>query len=599
MSHRDPGAQQSGLRPNTSPAAVSGRTESRPLVAAVILFALILRLIHLSSAINSPLTYQPGTDEDYYQHFAQAVAAGHGSDNAEFAFMDPAYGYLLGAIFKVAGPNLFVVFVLQILLDTATVYGIVCAGRLLGRPRAGLIGGLLYGGCSIAIEFCTTLLKETAVSSFMIWWVVGALILLHRRSRWGWLLWGLYCALGVALRSTLMLLALFALLLPALASSAPKRADAGESLEPSGGSWPLQTALVLLGLMLGVLPWALRNEAISATLSPLPFNGGIVLHQVYNEQNPSAQMWIPAFVNYSHPSEIWRGYAGEASRREGAELSPAQVDRYWRHETMGYMEHNPGRVALDIVRKNLLWFASTEIPSSRSDAEEQMFSPVLRWLPPPGIWLMALGLAGLFWLALEDRRWCITLAPVLVAWLACVVFFPESRFRFHAASALALGAGLWVHQFLSRWRRWTDWQVCLPVALAIAVLTASVALGRAVPLPPPEWDRVAWGYIKMGNLPAAQSVVARELSRQPANGALLEADGYIAAAEHRYDDAAADLQRAIELRPRSHLAHYNLARVYLRTGSRTLALQEARIATQLKPSADYQALVQELSTALP
>jgi hypothetical protein len=187
------------------------------IVCAVLAFVLALRVMHLSSALQSPLSYQPGPDEDYYLRFGEAVAAGHGADSSEFTFMDPGYGYLLGAVFKLVGVNVFAVYLLQALLDTATAYGILVAGRLLARPWAGLFGALLYGMTSTAIMFCAALLKEICVASFVMWWVVGALALYRSDRKLAWACFGVFCGIGIALRSTLLLLGLLALLLPGLA----------------------------------------------------------------------------------------------------------------------------------------------------------------------------------------------------------------------------------------------------------------------------------------------------------------------------------------------------------------------------------------------
>ena len=236
-----------------------------------------------------------------------------GGVSPEFNFMDPGYGYLLGAVFKVAGVNLFAVYLLQALLDTATAYGVLVIGRLLGRPRAGLYGAILYGVTSTAIMFCTTLLKEICVASYVTWWVAGALALIRSDRKLAWLGFGVLCGLGIALRSTLLALGLLAFLLPGLSRSPGVPSAAPSVPGPAGrGVWRSRTiaaALIACGMLLSLLPWALRNYHAYGGLSPLPHNGGIVLHQIYNEQNPESAIWIPPFVNYSHPSEIWRGYA--------------------------------------------------------------------------------------------------------------------------------------------------------------------------------------------------------------------------------------------------------------------------------------------------
>jgi len=203
------------------------------VVFGVLAFVLALRVMHLSSAVQSPLSYQPGPDEDYYQRFGAAVAAGVGEDSPEFTFMDPGYGYLLGAVFKLIGVNLFAVYLLQTLVDTATAYGILVIGRLLGRPRAGLYGALLYGVTSTAIMFCAALLKEICVASFLTWWVVGALALYRSDRKLAWGCFGVFCGVGIALRSTLLLLILPALLLP-------------DARKPS--AWAVRAGIMILGI---------------------------------------------------------------------------------------------------------------------------------------------------------------------------------------------------------------------------------------------------------------------------------------------------------------------------------------------------------------
>ena len=534
--------------------------------------------------MSSPLTYQPGPDEDYYRRFGEAVAAGQGAQNSpEFTFMDPAYGYILGMIFKLVGPNLFVVYLLQVLLDTVTAYGIIVVGRLLGRPRAGLIGAAIYGLTATAIMFCTTLLKEVWVTAFLTWWVVAALTVssAERERNWHWLLLGIYCGLGVGLRSTLLLVGGLTLLLPLWRS---RKASA----------W----ALLACGLLVGLLPWSIRNDQAYGSLAPVPHNSGIVLHQVYNEQNPSAEIWVPPFVSYLHPSEIWQGYAAEASRRAGRQLSPAEVDRYWHDEAITFMEEHPAQVAGDLLRKSLGWLSSNELANNRSATEERMFSSILAVLPPPAAWLLGLGLAGLLWLALEDQgrsRWLIVAVPIGLAWLTMAVFFAESRFRFHAASMLALCSGVCIDQFLGGLRARRSQLVAFG-ALATAIVTTSFVLGSRTPPVPVHWDRIAWGYINMGKIRAAQSLSERISQDQPDNAAIFEALGYTDAVTQQYAQAAQAFQHAIALRPGSHVAHFNLARVYLKLGDRQRAAEEAGIAVKLHPSPDYESLLSQIES---
>jgi tetratricopeptide (TPR) repeat protein len=562
---------------------------TRPIVVfGLLALVLALRLMHLSSDMQSPLSYQPGPDEDYYLSFGRAVAAGVGQDSPEFTFMDPAYGYLLGAVFKLFGVSLFTVYALQCLLDTTTAYGILVIGRLLGRPRAGLYGALLYGVTSVAIMFCVSLLKEVWVTAFMTWWVAGALWINRKEHTWAWLAFGVYCGAGIALRSTLSLLVLLTMLLPWLGGSGGTREFKNQARH---------AALIACGAALAVAPWSVRNFHAYGSFSPLPHNGGVVLHQVYNENNPDSAIWIPAFVNYLQPSEIWRGYAAEAAMRQGRALTPPEVDHYWKAEALRFIQDHPGRVLQDMWRKSLKFFSADEIPINRSLAEESMFSPVLKWLPSPAAWLLAMGLAGLVWLALEERRWPIVAVPVLIALLTAMVFFAEDRFRFHAMSALALCSGIWIDQMAKTIAERRRRRALLFGIIAGTIGGVSVALGRANPPPPIHLDHIVWGYITMGKIPEARSMAERIAIEQPDNGSILEALGFTAAAGGQYSEAAQYYQRALLLRPRSHVAHYNLAKVFLELGDKERAAAEARIAVSLDPSPDYAALLEKIGSA--
>jgi tetratricopeptide (TPR) repeat protein len=84
---------------------------------------------------------------------------------------------------------------------------------------------------------------------------------------------------------------------------------------------------------------------------------------------------------------------------------------------------------------------------------------------------------------------------------------------------------------------------------------------------------------------------------QPDNGPILEALGFTAIKRMDFAEAAQDYERAIAARPRSHVAHYNLAKVYLQLGNRARALEEAKAAADLNPSADYLGLVGQVEAA--
>lgn len=563
------------------------RTTVRFAVLLVLAVCLGVRLLHLSSALHSPLTYQPGPDEDYYFRFGQAVTSSVGSDSPEFAFMDPAYGYILGIIFKLFGPNLYLVYFLQILVDTVTTYCLFLIGCELGRPRGGACAALLYSLTCTAVLFCTTLLKATWVASYMTLWVLFALVLLRKGGLLRWLLFGVLCGYGVALRSNLLLMAcLGAVLLPWLNILWSKRMVAETALG---------AALLVAGFALPIALVTLRNDHISKVFSPLPNNGGVVLHQLYNRDNPKSVTWVPKFVNYLHPTEIWRGYAQEAERRVGRALTPHEIDVYWRSQAIAYIQSHPGAVLGNILRKLSEFVAYTEVPNNRSLQEERLFSPVLRTLPSPFGWLFALAVPGIVILLCRDRRAVLVIAPIAATVVTVSVFFVEDRYRFHAVPMLALGAGLLLEDLYAWLKARQTAKLVSGIAVSAFLGGTSVVLAHQMPQPQITWNRVIWGYLKMGNMVAAKELAAKAASEEPMNSGIQEALGYIEATEGRYSAAVEHYRRAVALRPDSHVAHYNLAKMLVKSGQRHEAEKEAAIAVRLAPLPEYQGLLKDLT----
>jgi tetratricopeptide (TPR) repeat protein len=562
-----------------------------PPLAVLLVLALVfgLRLLHMASAVRSPLVFQPGPDEEFYLRFGQAVAGG-ASQTVEFAFMDPAYGYILGLIFKLFGTNIFVVYLIQVLLDTVTAFCIFVIGRELGRPRAGLFGMLLYGLTCTAVYFSTTLLKATWVANFMTLWVLFGLLLLRGKNLSSWLLFGLLCGYGIALRGNLVLMAaLAAVLLPWLSRVASQR---------STRETALRIGIFFVGLAVPLTLLSLRNEQISSTFSPLPNNGGVVLHHLYNPENPKAGLLFPKFVKYGTPTQIWRDYSKEAERRSGHTLTPHQVDHYWRNEAVSYMASHPTDVAANALRKLAEFAAYIEVPNNRSLLQDRLFSPVLRALPLPFGWLFALGVPGIAILLYRDRRALLLVAPIVVAAATVAVFYSEDRFRFHAVPMLAFGGGVFLEQ-LCVWIKGRQARKYV-TGISASVLLGSTSLWVASQMPQPQmtWDRIIWGYLKMNSkeaIPPAKDLAMRVAAEQPTNPKILEALAYIAAAEGRHADAVTYYRRTTELRIDDHVAHYNLAKMLAKVGDDEEAAKEAAIAVKIEPLPEYRTLVQELA----
>lgn len=560
----------------------------RRAIFLILSVCLLVRVLHLAAAVNSPFTYHLGPDEDYYLRFGLWIAGLAPGDPGEFTFMDPAYGYLVGGIFHVFGQGKAAVLALQALMDTMTCLLIAFVGRELGRARAGLIGAACYALTATAVMYSATFLKASWVANALVLWVFLALVLLRTGKAWPWFLFGLYCGYCVALRGNLLLMLPLALiLLPWI--------QAGIHGKKPAGAVP-RLALLVVGMALPLLTLALRNESLAGRFTPLPSNGGTVLHQVYNIDNPHAKSWYPPFAAYSNPTDIVRGYSREAQRRAGRELSAGEVDSYWRGEAFQYIRAHPAAVAAAITRKTREFASHKEVANNRSLREEKLFSPLLRALPAPFGWLFALGIPGLLILAWQDRRAWLLIAPLLVVIATFAVFFAEARFRFHAVPLLALGSGLLLDQLAGFFR--AGRRQALAGALSGVLLLAAVSAwaARQVPDAGISWDAIAWGYFKMGDISAAARVLETPHEGMEITDKWEEARGLLQWSRGNFEAAARHYRGATRLNPASHVAQYNLALTLQRIGDIEGARRHAALAVDIAGLPEYIQLQQSLGT---
>lgn len=552
----------------------------RHKLMAALGIVLVLRLIHMRYALAGPLTWQMGADEDFYWRFARDVAFGNRGLSAEFAFMDPLYGYLLGAIVKL-GAGAFPMYVLQISIDCLSALGLYRIACVLDRPRAGIFALLVYGLTGTAIAYSMALLKATWVAAFVIWWVYGALRLAAGGGARRAAAFGVFCGLGVALRANLLLMIPLAMLCIGW-------------LRWRDGARPVELARlgggILLGALAPILLLTARNVAISDKWSPMPNNGGIVLHQIYNAENPEGRAGVPGFVGrYTAPSEIWEGYLAEAERRSGRPLLPQDVDAYWRAEATAYLRAHPQQSLNNGIRKLREASAFPEVPNTRNYVDERIVSPLLAALPLPFGWLFALGLSGLTLLTVRDRRSVIVLAPLAAGALTLAVFFAEDRFRFNIIGTFVLGTGIWLD---AAWRlasahRWRALAAACSLPLVLGAWTVTQAR-LLIPPFPSDAPRLAWGYIKSGQDAKALALLDALATDRPDAAGIDELLGYLAVRGARWTDAAYHLERAVDQRPDRHEAWHNFSLALEATGLTEDALAAELQAIKLVPhEADY------------
>ena len=540
----------------------------------ILLTALGLRLLHIFSSVDNPFFYALSADELYYLEFARDVIGGGLGLSAGLNFMDPLYGYLLGALLWVTGDDLFLVRLLQAGIDTLSVYLIYRIATDLATPRAGLLAAALYALCGAAIFYSALLLKTTWVANFCLLWVF-LLLRGERAGIWPWLGIGAFVTLCVMLRSNFLLLA------PAAVAWVLWR------------DWQRKRVMVprlvafFAGLMLMMSLSAWRQQEITGEWQWLPANGGIFLHQVYNPDYVATGRVMPNYVLTLNPREIQYYSVREAERRTGRSMSLGDTNAYFYGAALDYMRDNPGIVARHLAG-NLVSFASGhEVPNNRSYYVDRLYSSILQ-LPLVGYALLfALGSAGLVISATRNARTVVLLVPIAVALITSTVFFDFSRFRFPAVPMFAVGAGFlldWLLQQVHA-RRWQP--AGIAAGLTCGVLLSSAALGWRPANSTIDEQQLADAQVKAGQLEQAEATISRALENTPGNAALYELLGIIAA---RRSDSPAAIEfnrQAVSLDAERHVAWYNLSIAYGETADHAKALDAIRKAVALRRLPDY------------
>ena len=102
-------------------------------------------------------------------------------------------------------------------------------------------------------------------------------------------------------------------------------------------------------------------------------------------------------------------------------------------------------------------------------------------------------------------------------------------------------------------------------------------------------------HLKKGR--AAQATVALEKAkrREPEKASIREALGIAYFRIHRYDEAASEFRKMLELAPVDDYAHYALGRCLEKQGRRAEANGHYKLASSLRPGqADYESRIRDL-----
>lgn len=333
-------------RPRQSVGARSQSAPGVPWRSGLVVIALVALLLRLGVILLSAHFVLWGDPVDYQYH-AISIATGHGypptaiaTPGTPSAFRPPAYPYLLGLLYAIAGIHLTLARMLGAVLGVVTVLLTAQLGAALWDRRIGLVAGAIAAVCPSLIVLNASLLSETLFLPLEL--AVALAILALRRGRapvrLGIAL-GALCGLAGLTRSEGILWLLPALLAALMAPAQPwRRAQAA--------------AAMLLACAAVLAPWTIRNAEALHAFVPLNTQGGFTFVGQYNSLSASNDYFeavprIPAQIPY-----VMAGVQPLLKRPGG--VNEAQLDSAFRHDALVYIAHHPLHVpvavGLDLLR---------------------------------------------------------------------------------------------------------------------------------------------------------------------------------------------------------------------------------------------------------
>jgi 4-amino-4-deoxy-L-arabinose transferase-like glycosyltransferase len=428
---------------------------------AAVAATLALRIVYFVEIRESPFFDTPLMDEAYHDGWAREIAEGRLTERAPF-FRAPLYPFLLGAAYRVFGPNYSLIRALQLVLGAVTpVLAWLLARALLPRrPLAAGVAAFVVALDAILVYFEADLLLESMLAPLGTLFALVLVRALDRPSALRWAAAGAVLGIFAVTRPNILLFAPVAL---GVALTRPRR---------------VQNAAALAGAaLLFVAPVAAVNRLAGDSVL-IASQGGLNFFLGNNSEANGWSATAPSLFRI----DWWGGYEDAiriAEEAEGKTLRPSEVSAYWFDQARQWWRENP-RDAIALTAKKVVYFFSGE--EFGNNRHTGLFLKEYAPFARPSLFLLfvvmplaALGGAALWRRGDMGARVVVLFA--LVYALSVIVFFVTSRYRVPLRALFAILACEGVFVLLDLFRKSK-----LRGGLTLAAL---VAAGLA-------WNRNPW-----------------------------------------------------------------------------------------------------------
>jgi tetratricopeptide (TPR) repeat protein len=544
------------------------------LIIAVFVIALVVRVVYLTELRDAPFFDHPVGDAKIYHQRALEIAGGDLIGREAYFHSSPFYPYFMALIYKIVGVNFTVLRIVQFVIGSATCALIYLLARRASpeSTAAPLVAGIAAALYGTLVFFDGDLLMIPLVLLF----TCGAMLLLstladpvggeagnaepadaRRRSHWR--------TVPVALAAG-VLLGFAGLGKPNVLVFAPFALAwilTGFERRFLFRRWP-EALMFVVGCAAAVAPITARNYVVSNDIVLVSSNAGVNFYIGNNERAEGIYLLPPdSGLDNTRLYLSSREAAEAATGRQ--DMKPSDVSSYWTSRALDFFRQHPGDALSLLWRKFRLFWNHYEVPNHHNKQFVTIhYASFLRVLFV-GFKLVAplavMGIVLLFMTRPVTPAARLYAGFVVVYMVTLIPFFITARYRLPVVPFLIVLASFGVFRLAEvlQKKRWRQAGFATAAGVAAAVFVS--------------WPMVNYDF--GFNHTVIGSVYSDLATEEPEN-----------AVEH-VERAIVEYKTALELRPLSVDAHYNLGVTYQRVGYYSGAVRELETAVRLQPTHAY------------
>ncbi|MCP4650994.1 MAG: tetratricopeptide repeat protein [PVC group bacterium] len=538
------------------------------LLILIVLVSLTVRGVYLHQLQSTPLFGFFSADSYLYNILARQIQQGNFT-SLDSTCMNPLYPVFLAVLYYILGQTFIVVAIFQIALDLITCLMLYfIAIRVFKRKSVGLIAAFIYSCYGIAIFFTGFLLGTTLVTFLYVLLMFMVLSAYDRDSRVLWLCSGIIAGLSLLLRANLLIFLPFLIFW--------YWNSTGHTLKRK----VVAMLLLIFGICIALLPFAIRNYKIENRISPFSVHGGLNFYIGNNPQASGTYMTLPGISG--SPLEQADSSMAIARRETAKELSAVEVSQYWVSKAWSFILGKPGHSIRLLLRKAVLFWSAEELQGNLNYYFCRKFIPILRLPLLPFVLIGPLGLLGMIFALRDKKKEPVLLIFFIIAYLvSLVLYFVTSRHRFPCIPFIIIFAAYAVDSFTALLFNKKKKETGIAVILLLIFIVFSLAPGRSAEAEKNffvAYTNLGMAYYRQGKIDKAVKEYEHAIRLNPRYAEAQYKLGIIYLEKNEHDKAIETFRKVVKLNPYDTDAYNNLGVVFTKQGLWEEAIREFKFA---------------------